>query len=700
MSGSDKTYKAPPNSEEVHLGRTLPSLLDEACDRFPNSMALNQWTRGGWQPLSNQAFRTAAEELALGLLALKLERGDRVALLMHSDVNFCIADMGCLLAGLVDVPIDLAQTPENAGWILQHTGAKALIVSDLDLLCSVIRYLGNAANLKLIIVADVPQGWQPEPLFTWEGNGEEKDRNTYLQPNGSLHCPDTSSAFLSTALRLFSLTEVRIYGQTQWSEANAQQLRSRLAPTDLATIIYTAGVAGRPRGAMLTHENLSGNILAAFAAIPDLVPGEPEVALSFLPLTHVFARAFLYAHFYYSHRIYFTTPVRMVKYLRDVQPIILATVPRLLEEIYQKILEAGAQQQGLNRVIFQWALSLAQQYQLGQKPKGCYALQLAIADPLVFRHWRSALGGRLKYLISGGAALKPDLANIFAAAGLPVLQGYGLTESGSVICFNRGEWNRAGTVGMPIAGVEVAIAADGEILTRSPYVMQGYYQNPEATQEAIDAEGWLHTGDIGEFTAEGFLKITDTKKDLFKLSTGKYVMPQPLETKLQQSPLVDHAVAVGPQRKFCALLIFANLEALKAQAARMGFEDIPENVTALFNHPKIKSFYQKLVDAANQGLPHWSTAKRFRLIHAALTVENGLLTPELKVRRGRVNQVFAAEIDAIYTETAPATTAQPPRLAPTGAEALVLETVPIPAKTRWQKLNALRIPGNRLPRFH
>jgi len=685
----------------VHLGRTLPSLLDEACDRFPNPRALNQWSRSGWQPLSNQAFRTAAEELALGLLALKLKRGDRVALLMHSDVNFCIADMGCLLAGLVDVPIDLAQTPENAGWILRHTGAAALIVSDLDLLCSVIRYLGHAPNLKLIIVAEVPQGWQPEPLFPRDGerDWEEGDGNLQLKRNGSLSCPDTSPTFLSASLRLFSLTEVRIYGQTQWSEANCQQLRSHLASTDLATIIYTAGVAGRPQGAMLTHENLSGNILAAFAAIPDLVPGEPEVALSFLPLTHVFARAFLYAHFYYSHRIYFTTPVRMVKYLRDVQPTILATVPRLLEEVYQKILDAGAQQQGLNRAIFQWALNLARQYQLGQKPRGCYALQLEIANRLVFRQWRSALGGHLKYLISGGAALKPDLANIFAAAGLPVLQGYGLTESSSVICFNRGEWNRAGTVGVPIAGVEVAIAADDEILTRSPYVMQGYYRNPEATLEAIDAQGWLHTGDIGEFTAEGFLRITDTKKDLFKLSTGKYVMPQPLETKLQQSPLVDHAVAVGPQRKFCALLIFPNLEALKAQAARLDI-DIPADVTALFNHPKIKSLYQKLIDEANQGLPHWATAKRFRLINAPLAVENGLLAPGLKVRRGRVNEVFAAEIDAIYTESAPATAAPLPRLAPTAAEALALETVPIPTKTRWQKLNALRITGNRLPRFH
>lgn len=698
MSGSNQIDKAPPSSGEVHLGRTLPSLLDEACDRFPNAMALNQWSRDGWQPLSNEAFRTAAEELALGLLALNLERGDRVALLMHSDVNFCIADMGCLLAGVVDVPIDLAQTPENAGWILQHTGATALIVSDLDLLCSVIRYLGNAANLKLIIVAEVPQGWQPEPLFP-ANRGDPDAGNAQLQ-RSSLRCPDLPPAPLPAALRLFSVTEVRVYGQTQWSEANCQQLRTSLAATDLATIIYTAGVAGRPRGALLTHENLSGNILAAFGTIPDLVPGQPEVVLSFLPLTHVFARAFLYAHFYYSHRIYFTTPVRMVKYLRDLQPTILATVPRLLEEVYQKILETGAQQQGLNRVTFQWALSLAQQYQLGQKPRGCYALQLAIANQLVFRHWRSALGGRLKYLISGGAALKPDLANIFAAAGLPVLQGYGLTESSSVICFNRGEWNRAGTVGLPIAGVEVAIAADGEILTRSPYVMQGYYQNPEATQEAIDAQGWLHTGDIGAFTGEGFLKITDTKKDLFKLSTGKYVMPQPLETKLQQSPLINWAVAVGPQRKFCSLLIFPHLEALKAQAAQMGIEDLPEDVTALLSHPKIKSLYQKLVDTANQGLPHWATAKRFRLLNAVLTPENGLLASDLKVRRGRVNEAFAAEIDAIYAETASAPAAQPPKLVPTGAEALVLETVPIPAKTRWQKLNALRIAGNRLPRFH
>lgn len=602
MSWSDKIYRVPPNSGNVILERTLPSLLDEACDRAPNSHAFNQWTEAGWKSQSNQAFRTAAEEVALGLLNLGLERGDRIALLMHSDVNFCIADMGSLLANLINVPIDLTQTLENIVFILRHTEAKALIISNLDLLCQVVPFLGTTPTLQTAIVAHVPPDWQ------------------------QTRCPQ------SHCIQVFSLADIRDR-QTQISDSQRQQLRS-VAAHDLATIIYIPGATGEPQGVMLTHENLSANALAMFTGIPGLELGAKERVLSFLPLTHVFARVSLYGHINYGHSVYFTTPKRVMKHLKEVQPTIFAAVPLLLEKIYSKILEAG--QGGHTQRIFNWALCLAQRYQLGQRPQGRYALMLKLADRLVFSQWRSVFGNCLKYLISGGAALKAEIANLFAAAGVTILQGYGLTETSSAIACNRGQFNRAGTVGIPLAGVEIAIADDGEILVRGPYVTQGYYKNLDATQQAITADGWFRTGDLGEFTADGFLKITGLKKSQFKLSTGKYVTPQPLENKLEQSPLVAKAIAVGAGHKFCAMLIFPDLNYLYKQAQSMGLVPTEE----LLKHPCILALYQALVDEANCHLPHWSTVKRFQLVNA----------PTGEVRRAKVSELFAQEIDALYGE--------------------------------------------------
>ncbi|NEP00144.1 MAG: long-chain fatty acid--CoA ligase [Symploca sp. SIO2E9] len=651
MFWPNKIYTAPPNSAEVILGRTLPSLLDEACVRYPNHNAFQQPTAQGWQSLSNLEFRSAAEELALGLLDLELEKSTRICLFMHSDVNFCIADMGCLLAKLIDVPIYPAEAPENIIFIIEHSEAKALIISNPELLEQVAPYLWKVPNLKIVIVAEVTLNWQQQ-----------------LPP-------------LPPQIQVFSISEVRSRGKAQLSPTKQQQLRSEIAPNDLATIIYIAGGAGESekwrrknsqfkftnairqrvhnlkqvndfganlQGVMLTHENISADILAAFSNHPQLEPGLPEVVLSFLPLTHIFARAFVYGHINYGHSIYFTTPERVAKHLREVQPTLFVTVPRLLEKTYENILKKGRQLKGFDKIVFNWALNLAKRYELGQKPVGSYALQLKLANRIVFSSWRKAFGGHLKALLSGGAALRADLANIFSAAGITVLQGYGLTETSSVLCYNRGEFNRAGTVGIPITGVEMAIAEDGEILVKAPYIMKGYYKNPEATQQVIEPSGWFHTGDLGEFTAEGFLKIIGCKKNLFKLSTGKYVTPQPLENKLQQSPLVKQAIAVGADRKFCSMLIFPEVKNLRTHAKILGIE-LP--IEELLKHPKIISIYQKLVDKANKKLPQWSAVKRFKLINSSLTVENGMLSSSLKVKRAKVSEVFATVIDSMYAES-------------------------------------------------
>ncbi|XHX78581.1 MAG: AMP-dependent synthetase/ligase [Stenomitos frigidus ULC029] len=704
MSCVEKTYAAPPHSGAVVLGRTLPSLLDEACHATPNEHAFHQWTETGWQPLSNQTFRSTAEAVAVGLLDLGLEKGDRVAFLMHSDLNFCLLDMACLLANLVDVPIDLTQTLEHIIFVLQHSEAKALIVSNVDLLTQIAPYLSKTPHLQTVIVAEAPSDWQLAPLscITPPINTATSDRglasssaieSTCLEIPMMLHSAhvDQLIAAVPPCLQVLVLETVKQQGQAKISVDYLQQLRAALTPHDLATIIYIPDERGQMQGVMLSHENLSANAIASFSGIENLKHGEQEIVLSFLPLNHVLARVMLYGHMHYGHCIYFSNPNRVLKQLKDVRPTVLVTVPLFLEKIYGKIVEKSyrsppitvketaycegivgkstwllfplvvslkahfhlllALLQSLHvrckQLLLQGALKLAQRYELGQAPKGLYALLLKVADRFVLSKWRAVFGDRLKYLICGGAALNAEIVNAFAAAGMMIFQGYGLTQASAVVCCNRGHWNRAGTVGVPIAGVEVAIADDHEILVRSPYVMQGYYKHPALTREAIDADGWLHTGDLGTFTDDGLLRIIGLKKALFKLSTGKYIAPQPIEERLKRSSLVAHAIVVGSEQKACAVLLVPNLEALHVQALENGIDGSLDN---LLQHPSILALYRAVVNAANCHLPYWATVKQFRLINATFSVENGLLTPSGAINRSQAIATFAADIATLYQD--------------------------------------------------
>lgn len=649
-------YPPSSNVDGLNLGFTLPALLDAACDRYPNDQALNQWQNRRWQPMSNVEFRRMCEDFALGLLSLNLQRGDRVAFVMHSDIFFAMADVGCLLAGLVSVPIDLTQTIENILFILQQTDANVLVISNVDLFYQVAPHLGEACALQAIVIVDVPADW--EQLRYHLKNHEESSGETAHGPlsDDSLHEPHILNATplepvnlvgqLPSRMQLWSLDEVRQWGQKLWLEERLQALRSAIAPTDLATILYIASETKRPRGVMLSHENIAADILSAFGAFPNLECGEKEVALLFLPLTHIFARAFFFGHLAYGHSIYFSDPNHVVKHLRTVNPTILITVPRLIEKVYDRILEQGKRLQKFDRAVFSWALKVAQCYELGAPPRRLYRWQLKLADRLVFARWRAIFGERMKALICGGAALRPELANLFSAAGVPLLQGYGLTETSAVLCYNRGKYNRAGTVGVPIPGAEIAIAPDREILIRGPFVMQGYYRDEVATQQVIDPDGWLHTGDLGEITSDGFLRITGVKKSLFKLSTGKYVSALPLEQELNQSPLVHHAVVVGANHKFCALLIFPNLDWVQQEL--ISFTADPMALASL-QHPCLLARYQALIDQANCHLPYWSTIRKFKLIPVQLTIENGFLNPDETLNRVQVLEVFTNDIAAFYS---------------------------------------------------
>ena len=611
----------------AHTGRTLTEELYRSLERHPNPALLNQPCPGkGYRAVSTAAFVRSSEETALGLLALGLTRGDRVALFMESDADFCVADMGCLLAGLVDVPVYLTHTPEAIRYVIEHAEAHALFVTDRAGFERVRPALANTP-VEAVVVAEGP-------------------------------LPDAPDG-----VRVLSLDTLRARGRARRTDGGIRALRDAVRPSDLATVLYTSGTTGQPKGVMLSHENISSNTLTSFGYLDDYRDGEQlagagggngasaegaEVGLSFLPLTHIFARTMHYGYVAHGTSVYFCTPDEISDRLKEVRPTVFATVPRVLEKVYARIVERGAALHGPQRALVEWALELARRYRLGRRPEGRYAVELEVADRLVFSKWRAALGGRVRYVIVGGAALSPEIANVFAAAGVPLLQGYGLTETSPVITFNRPRRNRAGLVGEPIAGVEVTLAPDGEILTRGPHVMLGYYKNDEATAEAITPDGWFHTGDIGEITDDGRLKITDRKKDLFKLSTGKFVAPQPLEQRLAASSLIEQAVVVGADRPYAAALLFPEAPVLERLAADHGLAG--ESLGEIVRHEAILAHYAKIVEAANAGMDPWNTAKRFRLVADHLTVENGGLTPTLKVRRPAVRARFADEIAALYAD--------------------------------------------------
>ncbi len=596
------------------LGKTIPDLLYEADE---NPVAFNQPDGSGWSSISTTLFRERAEEIALGLVALGLGRGDRVALLMESDLHFCLADMGCLIAGMVDVPIYVTHASHAVQFVARHSGSRVLFISKGSDAGRLQDLLPGLPELRFIVMVENDLGGDLPEL-----------------PEG---------------VQCLTLDELRAKGRFARTRGeDASRMRSMNRASDLATIIYTSGTTGEPKGVMLSHENISSNALAAFSELTGFRRGPGgEVTISFLPLTHVFARTLYYGFMAYGSTIYFSTPEALSADLQRVRPTTFATVPRLLEKVYSRIRQRAATLTGVKKALLQESLAFAGAYRLGAKQSLLQRAKHALLDRLVFAKWREALGGRVRFIISGGAALAADLTNIFAAARVPVLQGYGLTESSPVISYNRPDANRAGTVGPPLPLVEVTIAEDGEILTRGPHVMMGYYLDPARTGEAIDRDGWLHTGDIGTLSDDGYVTITDRKKDLFKLSTGKFVTPQPLESRLGAEPLVAQAVVIGTGHKYCAALLFPDEDVLRVFVRSRGMSE-NQPFERLVKEPVVIARFQEIVDKANEGMDPWSTVKRFHLVPQSLSTENGLLTPTMKLKRSRVREVYADEISRLY----------------------------------------------------
>jgi long-chain acyl-CoA synthetase len=513
------------------------------------------------------------------------------------------------------VPIHTTQAPAQVSYILNDAGVEVMFISGQAQYDRVSEALKAAPQLRAIITFD--------PVS-------------------------------ADNARLITLAELQERGrEVEKAELDLfDQRRRSVQPESLATLIYTSGTTGEPKGVMLTHHNLVSNVLATYRNLP---MQDSDVILSFLPLSHIFERAGMYLYLYCRVAIHFAESVEQVaQNMAETRPHFMTSVPRMFEKIYARTIERAEASGRAKSAIAHWAMRVGAEWAervTSGKPVGLLlSLKRVVAARLVFSKWRAAMGGQIRYFISGGAPLSPELARIFYGAGLPILQGYGLTESSPVITANTAEHNRLGSVGRPISGVTVKVAEDGEILCHGPNVMQGYYHKPEATAEtlSLDEQGrvWLHTGDIGYQDEDGFLYITDRKKDLIKTSGGKYIAPQPIENSIKQSRFVNQVMVIGDGRKFPVALVVPQMDALKSYAENKGiaYRDPVE----LLAHPQIISLMERQVDKFTPELAHYEKVKAVALLARELTIENGELTPTLKIRRRIVEEKYQTLIDRLY----------------------------------------------------
>ncbi|HEU5049465.1 MAG TPA: long-chain fatty acid--CoA ligase [Gemmatimonadales bacterium] len=593
---------------------TLNELFFTAIDRFRrNPVALRVKRGGRWISLSYDELLERVQALSLGLGELGVRAGDRVGLLSENRPEWAIADYACLTARCTDVPVYPTLPPKQIEYILRDSGAVALLVSTREQLDKILEIRANLPALRHVIAFD-------ERL---EAEG--------VLPLEAVYALGRAVPELAPA----------------WREAALRE-----APDDLATLIYTSGTTGEPKGVMLTHGNITTNVVASLEV---LALREGDECLSFLPLSHIFERmAGHYLMLRSGTVISYASSIDAVSAeMQEVKPTVVLSVPRLFEKIYARVLETALAGSAIKRSLFFWAKRVGEEwveYRLtGRQVPGLLDMQYWLARRLVFRKLHARVGSRLRFFVSGGAPLSADIARFFYAAGLPILEGYGLTETSPVIAVNRPERTRLGTVGPLISGVEVKIAPDGEILTRGPHVMKGYYRKPEATAEVIDAEGWFHTGDIGELDADGFLRITDRKKDLIVTAGGKNIAPQPIENLAKMNKYVANAVMIGDKRRFPAMLIVPNFEKLVAWAEHRGL--IFTDMAALVALPETRAKIEREMQKALAGLAHFEMPKKFLLLPRDFTIEAGELTPKLSVRRRQVEKNFAREIEGLYEES-------------------------------------------------
>ena len=578
-------------------------LLAWQAGKFKKSDSLSYKAGGQWMSFSTADFIANADHLAYGFMALGIEKQDKIATISNNRPEWNFVDMAVLQSGAVHVPLYPNISSEDYAYILNDAEVKILFVSDDTIYSKIEAIRAQIPSLQKVY--------------------------TFNQIAGLPHW-----------------SEIRGLGMQNANPDLLLKIKDSISEMDLATLIYTSGTTGVPKGVMLSHQNMVSNFLAC----RDLTPVDYTCrALSFLPLNHVYERMLTYLYMYLGVSIYYAESKETIgDNLKELSPEVFSTVPLLLEKVYEKILAKGYEQKGIKKTLFFWALDLATRFELDGSNGLFYDIQLKLANKIVFSKWREALGGKVRCIVSGGAALQPRLARIFRAAGIPVLEGYGLTETSPVIAVNTLDQGgaRFGTVGKIIEGVEVRFAEDGEILCKGPNIMMGYYKKSEMTSEAIDSQGWFHTGDIGELVEGKYLKITDRKKEMFKTSGGKYVAPQPIENKLKESVLIDQAMVIGENMKYTAALIVPShtffmkwAEDSKAQY---------ENFSAWLTSDTVREMIQKEVDTCNISLGKTEQIKKFVLLSAEWSLEHGELTPTLKLKRKTIMEKNKNLINQMY----------------------------------------------------
>ena len=590
--------------------RRLFDILPYQQARFPNKVALASKEGIEWKKYSTSTCIEQANRVSAGLIALGLKRGDKMAILTHrGSPQWVFLDFGMQQAGVIPVPIHGSCSREELAFILNDAAILYCIVENRELLDKVMALQSEVPSLKGIYTL------QPLPDAPgWESLTAEP-----------------------TTKHLETL----------------QALRAAIHEDDLATIIYTSGTTGEPKGVMLSHRNIVSNIKATITLIP---ADYTKRAVSFLPLSHIFERMVAFTYMAVGTSVYYLHQQENIpEFIKEVRPHYFTAVPRFLEKAYDGILEQASQRPLLIKRLVLWALSVGEHYKMRGRFQPLYWFKLQLADLLVFSYWRRQLGGRIEGIFVGAAALQDRLARLFTAAGIPVREGYGMTETSPIIAFNRFSpgGTRFGTVGIPIPGLELRIDApegteEGEILVKGPNVMMGYYNRPEETAAAFTEDGWLRTGDIGKVTHKRFLQITGRKKDIFKTSGGKYIAPQELENTLRSSPYIVECMVLGFQRPFATALILPHFNLLQSWCEE---NDIHWTAPQFMVHNhKVEQFMAQEVERINEGLPSYKHIRNFHLLHQPWSAETGELTPTLKARRDVILEKFSKEVDGLYEQ--------------------------------------------------
>lgn len=590
------------------MGQTVTrtfDVLERALKEFPREDAIAGKKDGKWYTYSTEEYYKKSQQMAIGLMALGLKRGDKVATVTTNRAEWNIADMGLAMAGIVHVPIYPTLGDDEYKYILKHAEVKIILAGDKKLFQS------------MCPLANMIDG--VDAVYTFE------------EVEGAKH-----------------YEQILELGESKKEEFSAEleTIKNDIKPEDLATIIYTSGTTGVPKGVMLSHKNLVSNF-TEHAKLHDL--GIEHRALSFLPLCHVYERSVNYHFQYRGMGVYYVGNLsQIVSSIKEVKPHMFNSVPRLLEKVYDGFVAKGKELTGVKKKLYFWALNLTRHFEYNKKFGPLMRMKISIADKLIYSKWREALGGNITYVVSGGAALQPRIARVFGMAKLTTLEGYGLTETSPVIAVNNPTTMEmmVGTVGPILEGYDVKFAPDGEILCKGPGVMMGYYKAPELTEEVIDRNGWFHTGDIGVLVDDKYLKITDRKKEIFKLSGGKYIAPQMIENKLKTSELIEQVMVIGANEKFASAIISPCFPILHDWAGdhKLHYENNEE----LIQLPEVVSKLQKEVMKVNKTLGSHEQISRIRLVHEEWTPSSGELSPTLKLRRNAVAVKYQHLIDDIY----------------------------------------------------